>query len=95
MVSQQEAREMREAIRLVEQTEGQVAQAKFNADLGVAQAWYNTVERPEPTTRQQALDKFNHIKSLLETETDNFRLGVLRIELKKANEKYREVKRNG
>ena len=92
VVTQQEAKEMREAISLLEQTEAQTTKAQFDIEMVKANVWYNTIEKPISTTRQEALDKFNHIKSLLETETDDLRLRLLRKKLFEANEKYIEVK---
>ena len=95
LVTQQEAKEMREALNLLDQTEAQATKVQFDANMAITQAWYNTVEKPVPTTRQQALDKFNHIKSLLETETNKYKITLLHIKLQEANKKYIEVKANG
>lgn len=97
MVTQQEAKDMRDAIRLLEQTESQQAQAQQQADLAIAQAWFNSlgINIQAATTRTQALDNFNQIESLLQTETDRFRLFILREKLAEANEKFKERKVNG
>ena len=95
MVTQQEAKEMRDAIKLLEQTETQQAQAQEDSKIQIALAWFNSLNIPIPTTRNQALDNFNEIKQLLETETDVYRLAVLRKKLIEANEKYKEVKKLG
>ena len=95
MVTQQEAKEMRDAIKLLEQTETQQAQAQEDSKIQIALAWFNSLNITIPTTRNQALDNFNEIKQLLETETDVYRLAVLRKKLIEANEKYKEVKKLG
>lgn len=86
---------MRDAIKQLDQTESQATRAQQLADLAIAQAWYNTIKKPTPTNRPDALDNFNYIKSLLQTETERYKRRVLNTELEKANEKYKEVKRNG
>lgn len=86
---------MRDALKLLELTEVKAAQAQYKTDFGIAQAWYNTIKRQTPTTRQEALDDFNYIKSLLESETHPIRLDVLREKIIQANEKFKEIKRNG
>lgn len=95
MVSLQEAEEMRDAIRQLEQIENQQTQAQNQANRGVALSWFNTqgINIQSATTRLQALGNFNQIKSLIQTETDTFRLTILKIKLLDANEKYKQVKK--
>ena len=95
MVTQQEAKEMRDAIKQLEESERQQTQTQNDAKIQIARDWYNTVEKPTPTTRQEALYIFNFIKSLIEIETDRDRLRLLKNKLDEANEKYKEIKRNG
>jgi len=92
-VTRVQAKEMRDAIKELEGFELQQADIKYQADLAVAIAWWNSVKPVTPTTRTQALTAFNAIEQLLTTETDTFRLIVLRRELRKANQKYKDVKR--
>jgi len=95
LVSQQEAKDMRDAIKRLEQIEGQQARDANNILIAQAKAWYNTVKPSPPTNRDEALLAFQFIKVLMETETDHIKIGLLRRMLKEANEKYKEVKRLG
>lgn len=95
MVTRQEAIDMRLALEELAQFEQQQAQTQFDVDLQVALDWWDTVKPAIPTTRQEALDAYRFIEDLLKTETDRFRLIVLRKKLEEANEKFKERKRNG
>ena len=90
-----QARAMRDAIELENQKDAQQRQDQHNVDIGIATAWFNTqgININAATTRTQALDNFNQINSLLQSETDAFRLAILRKKLKEANEKYKAVKK--
>lgn len=95
LVTRQEAKEMRDAIKLLEQTEVQQTKILRDARMTQAEAWYNTIEPPIPTTRQEALDKFHHIEILLKTERNEIRHWLLNKKLNEANEKFKELKKLG
>jgi len=94
MVTVQEAKDMRDALRLLEQTESQQAKIINDVNIQTALDWWNIIKPVTPTTRQEALAVHNFIKGLLETETDQFRLGILRKKLEESNKKFQEIKRN-
>ena len=95
MITETEAREIQAAIEAFQVKDAQTIQAQQRADLGIATAWFNTlgINVQAATTRTQALTNFNQIESLLKTETDRFRLFILRNKLAEANERYKDVKR--
>jgi len=95
LVTPIEARDMRDAIRLLEQTEAQQARTQNRAEMATALAWFNTlgINIQSATTRTQAQSNFNQIEALSQTETDRHRLAVLRIKLGEANEKCSAVKK--
>jgi len=95
MVTEQEAKDMREAIRLLEQTESQQVKVQRDINIQTALDWWDTIKPDIPTTRQEALTVHSFIKGLLETETDQYKLTILRKKLEEANEKFQEIKRNG
>ena len=97
VVTPEEAREMRDAIVALEQQEAQTAQAQRQVDIATATAWFNTlgINIQGAQNRGDALNNFDQIKSRLDTETDNFRLIILREKLTEANEKFKKRKRNG
>lgn len=97
VVTESQAREMKTAIEAFQATDAQAAQDQNQADLAIALAWFNTlgINIQAATTRTQALSNFNQIESLLQTETDGFRLAILRKKKIEANEKFKERKRNG
>jgi len=97
VVTEPQAREMQAAIESFQAKDDQTTQAQHQVDIGIATAWFSTqkINIQAATTRTQALDNYNQIKSLLQIETDAYRLGVLRKKLDEANEKYKEIKRNG
>ena len=90
-----QAREIHTAIGNFQSKDQQVIQAQFDADKAVAVAWYDSlgIDIQGATTRTQASDNYSQIDTLLQTETDRFRLLVLRQRLAEANERYREIKR--
>jgi len=89
--------QVRQFISDNELLEQQTVKTQFDADIQVALDWFNTlgISIQTATTRTEALDNFNQIETLLQTETDSFRLTVLRKKLQEANEKFMERKRNG
>lgn len=91
------AREIWDAITLFQDKDEQAAQARHDADIAIAEAWFDTqgIDIQAATTRAEALSNFKAIKNLLRTETDPFRKDVLRKKLNLANEKFKERKRNG
>jgi len=94
-VSENQAKEMRDAIKLLEQKEAQIIQDANDAKYAVAVSWYDSIEPATPTTRAEALTVFQFVEGKLKTETDSFRLALLRQKLKLANDKYKEIKKNG
>lgn len=95
MVTEQEARDMKAAIEAFEKKDADAQRAIHDAEMLKAQTWYDSIKPKVPTTRDEALTAYKTIKSLTETETDNFRLRILRQKLEEANEKFKELKKNG
>ena len=93
--TEQDAKDMRDAMILLEQKESQQAQAQHQANIGIATAWFNTlgINIQPSTTRTQAKAIFDEIELLLENETDRFRLEVLEGKKIEANTKYKAVKK--
>ena len=94
MVTEQEARDMKTAIDAFQVKDRRDEQIQFDADKAVALTWFNGlgIDIQGATTRTQALANFTQIESLLKTETDRFRLFILRGKLDEANEKYKQIK---
>ena len=92
MFTEQDATDMREAIRALELKEQLQAKAANDIKIQEAEDWFITIAPKEPTTRNEALDNFKTIQNLLKTETDPFRLELLIQELEIANENYKEQK---
>ena len=86
---------IRDAIQQLEAFEAQQAQDANDARRAIAEAWWDTVKPNTPQTREEALDAYNFILGLLDTETDADRLTLLRQKLQLANEKFKERKKNG
>lgn len=97
MVTEQEARDMWAAIQAFQQKDADAQKAVHENNIRTAQNWYNS--HPEinhnPTTRAEALEVFNKIEQMLRTETDRYRLTVLINQKEFANEKFKEIKKNG
>jgi len=95
MVTEQEAKDMRDSLRLLESNESQKEQAQQEALRTLAQTWYNQqgIDIQSATTRTQALDNYNRIRVFRFSETDNKRKNILGQKLREANEKYKEVKK--
>jgi len=95
VVTESEAREMKTAMEDFQTRDNQLTQAQARADLSTATDWFNTlgIRIQAATTRTQALDNFYQIESLLKTETNRFRITILRQKLDEANEKYKQVKK--
>ena len=66
MTTEIEAREIFSAIQSFQEKDAQTSKAQFDADLAVAQTWYDTlgIDIQSATTRTEALDNYNQIKSL-------------------------------
>ena len=78
------------AIVFLEQTQNAAAQAQRAIDLGIANDWWNNTIKPtlvwdntQTLTDQRVniLIDYNNIKLLLDTETDRFRLHVIKQKL--------------
>ena len=95
MVTQQEARDMWAAIRQFQEMDSDAADAARQILRDAALVWWDGIKPAVPTTRDEALAVFQFIENLLTTETDLVRLELLRKKLREANEKYRDIKRNG
>ena len=97
MPTEQEARDMKAAIEAFENKDERVIRDQFNADKAIAITWWNSlgIDIQRALTRDEALANYRTIESLLKTETDRFRLVVLREKLAEANEKFKERKANG
>jgi len=97
MVTEQDARDMVMAINDFQSKDGQTAKTQFDADKAIALTWFNSlgINIQGALTRDEALANFRTIESLLQTETERFRLIVLREKLDEANEKFKERKLNG
>ena len=93
-VTRAQATEMRDAIKQLEAQERQDEIDQFQADMAIAEAWWQTIKPASPTTRAEALSAYNFIVGLLQTETDEFRVKLLKRKLDLANEKFRERKAN-
>jgi len=92
MVTEQEARDMAQAILDFQDLDSAAARSRFNADIATAEAWFQTIAPPVPTNRDEALANFNFINGKSRTETDQFRLIVLRQKLNEANEDFKRLK---
>ena len=90
-----QAREIDTAITDFKIKDAQAVQAQHDADLAVAETWFNSlgINIQGAITRTQALLNYRQIESLLQAETDSFRFTVLRENLDEANTKYRTVKK--
>ena len=95
MVSQTEAKEMRDEITLLENNEAKQRQIEYDNNIQIALSWWNIIKPIIPKNRNDALANFTMIKLLLNTETDVFRKAVLKMKLNESNEKFKEFKRNG
>jgi len=93
--TEQDAIDMRDAMNLLQQKEQQQVQALYDTNIQIALTWWNTVKPTTPTTRDEAKDAFDFIEQLLKTETDRYRLIVLRKKLEEANQEFIERKANG
>ncbi len=89
--------QVRQFIKDNELLESQQKETQRQADMDIALAWYNTlgIDIQGALTRDDAINNYKQIELLLETETDNFRRGVLNEKLREANEKFKERKLNG
>ena len=97
MVTEQEARDMKTAIESFMNKDLETIKNQTDANKAIALTWFNglRIDIQTATTREQALVNYNAIESLLKTETERFRLVILREKKEEANEKYRELKRIG
>ena len=94
VVTEQEARDMVDAIEAFQLKDSNAAKAVNDTNLATAQTWFDGLIQiiTNPTTRDDALSNFNAIESLQKTETDQFRLSILGKEKQLANEEYKTIK---
>ncbi len=108
MVTQQEARDMWDAIQQFQTADGLQAQIDRDAKIAVAQTWWDGIKPATPTTRAEALSAHGFVKTTLDAEIilfknevepvqkeiHQFRVVLLRKKLELANEKFKELKAN-
>lgn len=101
VVTEDQAEEMRDAILLLEENEAKQNEIQHKSGIIGATSWFNTlgINIQGAQDRTAALDNFDQIKSLFETERnkqlkDGFKIIVLNDRLNEANEKFKEIKRN-
>jgi len=97
MVTQQEAKDMRDAIRQLEASEETTRISQRNTDMQIGLDWYNTlgIDIQSVTTRNEALTIYRQITTLLETESEFFRRSILEQKKREAEDKFKELKRIG
>lgn len=93
MTTEEQAKEIRDAIQLLNKKEQQEQQTIINLKIQEAKDWVLSITPKEPTTRKEALKNFNQWKNLLQTEQNPIRRAVLSQRLKQANEIYKMVKK--
>ena len=95
MTTETEAREIETAINAFHDKDAQTEKTRINALTATALIWYNAlgINIQQATTRRQALSNYTKIEALTLTETERFRLHILRTKLIEANDKYKAVKR--
>lgn len=89
-----EIKEIKDKLKQLENKEQADTKVIDDARRKVASDWWDTKKQPVPTTRDEALTYYRYIEGLIKTETDRDKLSVLRQNLKLANEKFKEIKRN-
>ena len=91
------------AIRFLEQTKAAEALAQRQIQIQLAQDWWDDTIKPTLVwnntqslidQRANILIDYNMIKGLLDTETDLFRLRLIRQKLEQANDKFKQIKAN-
>jgi len=95
VVTEQEARDMADAIEAFQLKDSDTAKAINDANIATAQSWFDGVPQivhPEANTRDEGYANLDEIESLQRTETDQFRLRVLRLERQKAVERIHVIK---
>jgi hypothetical protein len=97
MVTEAEAREMSAAIKKYQDADRQAAQVASHTRAAAAKGWFESLIQivKNPSTRADALANYTAISALLGAETNGDRSGVLKKELRAANEVYKTVKKNG
>jgi len=95
VVTEAQAREIRDALNLLAQKEHAQRQVDEANNLLVAETWWDGIKPDVPKTRVEAENVINFIKSLQSSETDRFRLYILPKKLELALIKLQERKRSG
>jgi len=94
-LTQADAIRIRDVLAQLADTEKTTKLAIEQGKIQTALDWWDTVKPDIPTTRDEAITVYNFILSLLDTETESYRLAVLRNKLIEANEKFKEIKAFG
>jgi len=94
-LTQADAIRIRDILKQLDESESTQANDIYKANKQVAMDWWNTIKPTKPTTREEALSAYQLIEGLIQTETDDWRIRVLKEKLIEANEKFKERKRNG
>lgn len=99
MVTEQEARDMNTAIEAFKDKDAQAQRQQAQADLAVAQTWYNTTIKPTLTWRntqsirrqfENTLNDRDALEALV--EPDRVRQQIIRNEIEKLSERIRRIK---
>lgn len=98
MVTEQEARDMQVAITAFQNKDAQTRKTQQQADLALAQAWYNTTIKPTLTwsntqrDRKQLENTLNDRDTLESIVTTRIRKYILRNEIEKLTQRIRQIK---
>jgi len=90
-----------QAQAFLDKRDSDAAAAQRAIDLGIVNDWWDATIKPTLVwnNSQSLIDQrvnilidYNNVKLLLDTETDKFRLFVIREKLEQANEKFKQIK---
>ena len=99
MVTEQEARDMNTAIEAFQNSDEQALRTQRQADVALAQTWYDTTIEPTlkwrstQTARRQLANTFDDIDTLESlTPANNSRKNILIFEISKLRDRVRQIK---
>ena len=99
MVSEQVARDMNDAIKAFQKKDSDALNAQNDADLVIAQTWYDTTIQPTLTWQNTQADNIQLSNTISDRTTivstvaaNRFRRQILRLESQKLTERIRQIK---
>ena len=96
-LTREDAKRIFDALQDLEVFTEKQNKAEYDSKMAQALVWFNTlgINLDSARTREKTLENYNTINQLMKSETDRYKRKMLSQKLKRANQRFKEVKKIG